>query len=278
MAELNQIKTRIKTVGGVKKVTSAMKLVSTVKLQKWKNKMLANREYSLTLQEITDLVFSDEKIKNTIYSQVNLEAKKNLYIIVSSTLGLCGSYNYNIFDLANSKIKKEDDAIILGKKAISFFKNNEFRKIEGFDLYNSINDEKLIRNLTNYILDEYNRGTYREIHIIYTMYKNSLTFLPKDEIILPLGEVSVNERDRPIFEPSINELANNLVPMFVKTNLFARLLESEVSEHASRSNAMNLATDNANDILDKLKIEFNKARQAAITNEITEIVSGANVI
>ena len=115
MAELNQIKNRIKTVGGVAKVTSAMKLVSTVKLQRWKNKMLNNREYSLSMKEITNLVLSDPSIKETSYSKVNEKATKSLFIIVSSTLGLCGSYNYNIFDLAGSKIQKDDDAVILGK-------------------------------------------------------------------------------------------------------------------------------------------------------------------
>ena len=124
----------------------------------------------------------------------------------------------------------------------------------------------------------YKKGIYKEVHIIYTMYKNSLTFIPTDEKILPLGSIESSDGYLPIFEPSPNELANILIPLFVQTTIYQKLLESEVSEHASRSNAMNAATDNAKEILDKLKIEFNKARQAAITSEITEIVSGANAL
>ena len=278
MAELNQIKNRIKTVGGVAKVTSAMKLVSTVKLQRWKNKMLNNREYSLSMKEITNLVLSDPSIKETSYSKVNEKATKSLFIIVSSTLGLCGSYNYNIFDLAKVSLKENDEVIILGKKALSFFKNDNFTTLDGYEEYNSVNDEKIIKTLTRYILKSYKEEKYREVHIIYTKYKNSLTFIPTDERILPLGLSNNEEVNLPIIEPSLDELANNLIPLFIQTVVFSRLLESEVSEHGARSNAMNLATDNANDILDKLKIEFNKARQAAITEEITEIVSGANVI
>ena len=278
MAELNQIKNRIKTVGGVEKVTSAMKLVSTVKLQRWKNKMLNNREYSFTMKEITDLVLSDKNIKETAYSKVNEDAKKNLYIIVSSTLGLCGSYNYNIFDLAQTKLTKDDDAVILGKKGFAFFKNDEFSKLPGYEEYSSVSDEKIIKSLTKYVLEAYKKGIYKEVHIIYTLYKNSLTFIPTDEKILPLGSFESSDGYLPIFEPSPNELANILIPLFVQTTIYQKLLESEVSEHASRSNAMNAATDNAKEILDKLKIEFNKARQAAITSEITEIVSGANAL
>lgn len=278
MAELNQIKNRIKTVGGVEKVTSAMKLVSTVKLQRWKNKMLNNREYSFVMKEITDLVLSDKNIKETAYSKVNEDAKKNLYIIVSSTLGLCGSYNYNIFDLAQTKLTKDDDAVILGKKGFVFFKNDEFTKLPGYEEYSSVSDEKIIKSLTKYVLEAYKKGVYKEVHIIYTLYKNSLTFIPTDEKILPLGSFESSDGYLPIFEPSPNELANILIPLFVQTTIYQKLLESEVSEHASRSNAMNAATDNAKEILDKLKIEFNKARQAAITSEITEIVSGANAL
>ena len=278
MAELNQIKNRIKTVGGVAKVTSAMKLVSTVKLQRWKNKMLNNREYSLSMKEITDLVLSDPSIKETAYSKVNEKATKSLFIIVSSTLGLCGSYNYNIFDLAGSKIQKDDDAVILGKKGLAFFKNDEFEKLPGYEEYSSVSDEKIIKTLVEYILKAFKDGVYKEVHVIYTNYKNSLTFVPTDEKILPLGSFDSTDGYLPIFEPSPNELANILIPMFIQTTIYQRLLESEVSEHASRSNAMNAATDNAKEILDKLKIEFNKARQAAITSEITEIVSGANAL
>ena len=125
---ITQIKNRKKAVSGVKKITNAMKLVSTIKLQKFRNQMAANKIYSDTLSDILSCVYSSLNEKDRKYFEVNNDVDKNLYIIVSSTLGLCGAYNYNIFEVAEANIKSEDDAIILGKKGISYFKNNEFTK------------------------------------------------------------------------------------------------------------------------------------------------------
>lgn len=277
--QLNKIKKRIKSVKSSYKVTSAMKLVSTVKLKKYRNKMLANKEYSLMMDKITRSVLSGASKVETPFSVVNTNANKNLYIVISSTLGLCGSYNNNIFKVAEANITKEDDAIILGNKAISYFKNGEFNKVEDFSTYTSINDEKIIKSLVNYITDSYSKGEYREIHLIYTEYKNSLVFLPKDYTLLPLKAIDSKEDNiPPLLEPSESELVEMLVPIFIQGQVYSRLLESEVCEQAARANAMENATDNASELLNNLQIEFNKARQAAITQEITEIVGAANAL
>ena len=280
--QLTKIKTRIKTVKGAYKVTSAMKLVSTVKLRKYKNQMLANKEYSLTMEEITKTVMENiHKVKSP-YMRENTEANKNLYVIISSTLGLCGSYNNNIFKVAEVALKKEDDAIILGKKSMTHFKNGEFGKVEGFEEYHSINDQSLINQMVRYILDAYLKGEYKEIHLIYTEFKNSIVFLAKDFKLLPVRETNNEnegiEKYPPLLEPSKEELVNTLFPLYLKNEVYAKLLESEVCEHASRMNAMENATDNAKEILDNLKIEFNKARQTSITQEITEIVAASNAL
>lgn len=273
--ELTKIKSRIKSVGSTLKVTSAMKLVSTVKLKRWKNKMLANRDYSHEIDEITNLVLSNASNVNTPFKQINARATKNLYIIVSSTLGLCGSYNVNIFKLADSKVQKEDDAIILGGKGIAHFKNGEFTKIEDFNDYSSVNDVKIINQITNLVVNEYLKGTYKEIHLIYSEYKNSLVFQPKDYMILPLVTEGKELGFPPIMEPTPTKLVEELVPLYLKTTINSKLLESEVCEQAARCNAMENATDNANELLNNLQIEFNKARQAAITQEIIEIVGAS---
>ena len=209
------------------------------------------------------------------------DTSKNLYVIISSTLGLCGSYNNNIFKVAEVALKAEDDAIILGKKSITHFKNGEFTKVEGFEDYHSVNDQSLINQMVRYILDSYLKGEYKEVHLIYTEYKNSIVFLAKDFKLLPLKE-NKSEKDNmnypPLLEPSKEELVNTLFPLYLKNEVYAKLLESEVCEHASRMNAMENATDNAKEILDNLKIEFNKARQTSITQEITEIVAASNAI
>ena len=273
-----KIKSRIKSVSGAYKVTSAMKLVSTVKLKQWRNKMLANKEYTNQLSEVVDLLFAFSKKANSIFLSPQ-KGNKKLYIVISSTLGLCGSYNNNIFKVSDSKIKEEDDAIILGEKGIAHYENGEFKILEGFSHKYSIENRHLINKLTHFVIDEYQKGTYSEIHIIYSEYKNSLVFLAKDFTLLPL---SFDNEEKlgypPIFEPNEEELVNTLIPFYIKTALFSKLLESEVCEQGARSNAMENATNNAKDLLDELKIEFNKARQAAITQEITEIVAASKAI
>ena len=273
-----KIKSRIKSVSGAYKVTSAMKLVSTVKLKQWRNKMLANKEYNNELSEVVDLLLMSLKDHNSPYLYKN-ESDKKLFIIISSTLGLCGSYNNNIFRVSDAKITEKDEAIILGEKGIAHYEDGDFVQIEGFSESYSIENKTLIEKMTDYILKEYESGSYSEIHIIYSEYKNSLVFLAKDYQLLPLNfEKKELDGYPPIIEPNGKELVKTLIPFYIKTALFSKLLESEVCEQGARSNAMENATNNAKDLLDDLKIEFNKARQAAITQEITEIVAAAKAL
>lgn len=275
--EVTRIKKRIKSVTGSYKITSAMKLVSTVKLKKWKGKMLATKEYSKRVDEIAKMVFSSVEESNNPFFITNDKADKNLYIILSSSLGLCGAYNNNIFRLADAKIKKNDEAIILGNKAISHYKNGAFKQIEDFKEYSSVRDEAIIKSIVNFISKEYTKGTYKEVHLIYTAYKNSLVFHPCDYVVLPLKGSEPIKGYPPLMEPSKEALINSLVPFYLKNSVYAKFLESEVCEQAARSNAMENATKNAEELLDSLQIEFNKARQGAITQEITEIVGGSNM-
>ena len=273
--EVARIKKRIKSVGGSYKITSAMKLVSTVKLKKWKNKMLANKDYALRIDEIAKTVFANiEESNNPYFTKKN--ADKNLYIVLSSSLGLCGAYNSNIFRLADIKISEKDDAIILGNKAISHYQNGAFNRIETFKEYSGVSNVGTIDAIVEFIKKEYLKGTYREIHLIYTAYKNSLVFHPVDYQVLPLT-MEKQEKDPypPIMEPNQEALIDVLVPLYLKNSIYAKFLESEVCEQAARSNAMENATKNAEELLENLQIEFNKARQAAITQEITEIVGAS---
>ena len=274
--EVARIKKRIKSVSGSYKITSAMKLVSTVKLKKWKNKMLANKEYALRIDEIAKTVFAHlEESENPYFTPK--KADKKLYIVLSSSLGLCGAYNSNIFRLADAKIKENDDAIILGNKAISHYQNGVFNKIETFKEYANVSNVSTINSIVEFIKKEYLNGTYAEIHLIYTSYKNSLVFHPVDYQVLPLKMDKEEKKDPypPIMEPNQESLVNVLVPLYLKNSIYAKFLESEVCEQAARSNAMENATKNAEELLDNLQIEFNKARQAAITQEITEIVGAS---
>ena len=277
--QITKIKARIKTVSSALKVTSAMKLVSTVKLNRYKNKMLANREYSSRINEISDEVLKWAKTESK-YARKDNEINKKLYVIVSSTLGLCGAYNANIFKLADANVGKDDDLLVLGKKGLTHYDNSEYKLVLDFSKYHSIKDEQIVRDLSDYLINQFLEGHYSEIHLIYSSYKNSIAFIPVDSLILPIKqESSENEIGfSPILEPNEETLLDNLVPLFLKATIYSKLLESEVCEQAARCNAMESATDNANEILDALNIEFNKARQAAITQEITEIVGAAEAL
>ena len=239
--------------------------------------MLATKDYALRIDEIAKMVFSSVEESNNPYFTLNLKTNKNLYIVLSSSLGLCGAYNNNIFRLADSHIKENDEAIILGKKAISHYKDGKFTKIENFKEYSSIRDEAVIKSIVNFISKEYLKGTYKEIHLIYTAYKNSLVFHPCDYLVLPLKGEKSDKGYPPIMEPNQETLLNTLVPLYLKNSVYAKFLESEVCEQAARSNAMENATKNAEELLENLQIEFNKARQGAITQEITEIVGASNM-
>ena len=276
---VTKIKSRIKSVDSAYKVTSAMKLVSTVKLKQWRNKMLSQKGFLDEVNEVVDLLLMYAKKYQSVFSKENIEATKNLYLVVSSTLGLCGSYNNNIFKISDVAIKENDEAIILGGKGISHYKDGDFKALEGYENYTSSEDKDIVEKITNYILNEYKKGTYKEIHIIYSEYKNSLVFLAKDFRLLPLV---IEEKEAngygPIMEPSPNKLADEIIPFYLKSLIYAKLLESAVCEQGARSNAMENATNNAKDILDSLKIEFNKARHGAITQEIIEIVAAAKSV
>ena len=275
--QLVAIKKRIKSVSGAYKVTSAMKLVSTVKLRRWKDKMLNNKAYSLELSSICDEIFGFCEDVESPFIVESPKAKKDLYIVVSSTLGLCGSYNQNVFKIADKVISPNDDLIILGNKGISHF-GNFTSKIDTVD-YSSNIDPNLIKALTEYALTNYEKGEYKKVHIIYSTYKNSLSFLPEDFILLPLKKDNKpNNGIPPLMEPTKEKLFRDLIDIYLKSIIHSKLLEAEVCEQAARSNAMENATKNAEDLLGTLNLEFNKARQAAITEEIVEIVAGSTEV
>ena len=277
--QITKIKSRIKTVSGALKVTSAMKLVSTVKLNRYKNKMLANREYSSRINDISDEVLKWAKTKSKFAVGAS-EINKKLYVIVSSTLGLCGAYNANLFKLADATVTENDELVVLGKKGLTHYNNGNYQLILDFSDYHSIKDEKVIKKLSEYLIKQFLDGNYSEIHLIYSSYRNSLAFIPKDALILPIKQESQEDElgFAPILEPNEEILVDTLVSLLLKTTIYSKLLESEVCEQAARCNAMESATDNANEILESLQIEFNKARQAAITQEITEIVGAAEAL
>lgn len=271
-------KSRIHTVSGAHKITSAMKLVSSIKLSKNKNKLASFSAYNDEIETtLVDILNKTDNIHSP-YITDNEESKKDLFIVITSSLGLCGAYNSNIFSLIQELIKEEDDVIVFGEKGNTYFKNGKYSILNDLEFKDFHDNIKFFIQLSSFIKEKFLSKTYRRIHCIYTKYKNSLTFVPTDKIILPISFIKedISQTNDYIIEPDKDLIIKTLFDLYIDNNIRNCFLESDISEQASRNLAMDNSTKNAEELLETLKIEFNKARQNAITQEIIEIVSASN--
>lgn len=275
---MQEIKRRIKSVESTKKITKAMELVATSKLRKTRNQLDELKPYYDTVrQTIAEILESNKDVESPYLLQH--KNGKTVYIVIASSLGLCGGYNSNIAKMLQSVVKQNDKVYAVGSKAVSMLRNYEDVDTTYLDLNNtlSFNDVvKLVAGLTS----SYKNGMIQEIKIIYTEFVNNLTFTPRVKTLLP---VNSNEFDHlnvsnkfTIFEPSPKAVLDSLVPMYLQAVIYGYLVEAVTSENASRRISMENATDNAEELTEQLLLKYNQARQTAITNEISEIVAGAN--
>lgn len=288
-------KRRIQTIQSTEKITKAMKLVASVKYQKWRKMYEANKGYTQGMEEVMNITVDSidfSKIKTPACLQ-HFSDTKNLYIIVTSSLGLCGSYNYNIFRMIDPLLKPDDELLLIGQKGYIHYKESKYIH---HDDYLSLMDQFTYNNvkaMRHYFYRLYRTQLYKTVTLVYTEYRNSLSFVTTMKQLLPLDIdkkkiISSQDDDdvtsyddemigyEPIFDPSPEAVADLVLPHYIDATLYSKLIESELSEQSSRRNAMETATDSADKIKDSLKIVYNKARQGAITQEITEVVSGAN--
>ena len=277
---LQQTKTRIRSVASTKKITKAMELVATSKLRKAKDINMKVTPYKNEVFEIISYCANNIIDKDYKYFNEN-DVSKSLHIIVTSTLGLCGGYNINITKYVLNNIPKEDDLIVIGSKGINFLKNKGYNIIKAFPELPGLDlKESLSSSLSHEVLSQFDMKNYKNINMVYTKFINSLTFEPEKVQLLPLSSiVEVPDiKKELLLEPSAEEVLDNLIPFYLTTAIKTLLFESMLSEQASRRTAMENATDNASELEDKLLLEFNKSRQASITQEITEISGAANAI
>ncbi len=275
MSNLVKTRRRINSVSSTRKITNAMELVASVKLKRFKSIMENGNNY---VDSILDVV---EKLNSYINKDNDSSLNKSnikLVIIVNSNLGLCASYNNDLFKYAQSILSKDDEIITIGLKGFNHYKN----------LFNNINSKYInlgnkiciedVNHFADYIYKEFKSNKYKEVRVIYTEYINSITYAPTNIQLLPVKNELEVEKSlmEPIIEPNPEALLKELMPIYLSSVLYQILLTSQVSEQASRRVAMENATDNADDLIKELKLEYNKARQGAITQEITEVVSGAN--
>lgn len=277
-------KRRITTIRSTEKITKAMKLVASVKYQRWKKYFEENKAYITGMNQtmLRTLAGVDfyEAGKPNILTSYNKD--KTLYIVVTSTLGLCGAYNYNLFKALDPVLKKQDELFFIGTKGLSHYNNKDYKKHTDYvDLLDNFT-YSAVRRMRHQIVRLYKSQNYSKVVLVYTKYVNSLTFTPVLHQLLPLDPKleGVDEVKKslnpPIFEPDVQSVLEQILPHYIDASLYHKLIESELSELASRRNAMETATDAADKIQAQLQLEYNKARQNAITQEITEVVAGAN--
>lgn len=274
---LHKTKRRIASVNSTKKITKAMELVATVKLKRFKNVMLENEAYAKELVEIIHHLFAHIDVEDNPYL-VETKSEIDLYVVVSSNLGLCASYNNNIFNFVNENVKKDNTVVIpVGFKGNIYLRKEGYKLLEDYVSLNEHIEFEDIKKLGEFVTNEFVNGKYRSVKLIYTHYVNSLKFVPEEIYLFPLSKVEGETLAgyEPILDPNAKTLIDELVPIYVSSTLYHKIIESQVSEQASRRTAMENANDNADEIIDKLTLEYNKARQAAITQEITEVVSGS---
>lgn len=276
---LNRVKRRILTVENTKKITNAMKLISSVKVRQIQNSFNARLTFLNDLKEVLNIIgnASYPTSTNPLLKGYK-DASKTLYIVVSSSLGLCGSYNYNVIRYFENIFKNDDEVITIGDKI-----DKEVIEDQNITLYSDFKD--VLNNLTmsncrvlqKFILDKFLSGKYKEVVLVYTKYINQIASKVETIKLLPL-EFEKNksmELDSPDFGQNLNLLLDKFVKKYLTSALYIKFYESILSEQSSRRNAMDNADKNAEELVDKLKIEYNKARQTAITQEITEVVSGS---
>lgn len=271
-----EIKNRIKTIGSIKKITKAMKLVASAKLAKQKSIMEQNRIYTSYLNEILEKIVVD--VKENEHPFLMRNEGKPLYIVITSDMGLCGAYNGNIFRFAKD-LDKNADMIVIGQRGAGWAKSSGFNIVETYcNLNDDCYDELSI--IMKEALEQYLSKKYGSIHILYTKFLNTVSYETTLSQVLPVIKPNIEKtvQKEVIFEPSQKNILDYLIPMYLNANLYRSYLESKTSEHASRRTAMESATDNADELQDKLELQYNQARQAAITQEISEIVGGADAL
>ena len=282
MANLKEIRNRISSVSSTMQITSAMKMVSAAKLKKAQDAITAMRPYSNKLTEILQSLSSSIDSDNKYAQKRNL--KKVLIVSITSNRGLCGGFNSNIFkkstELANSVYNDSDVSFVaIGKKGNDFLQksfNVETNHIDIFDKLNMENVSLIAESLMEMFINE----DFDKIDIVYNKFKNAATQVVVSEQFLPISDVEddSNNNSDYIFEPSKKKIIEELIPKSLKNQLFKAIRDSWASEHGARMTAMHKATDNATELRDQLKLAYNQARQAAITNEILEIVGGAEAL
>ncbi|WP_134088354.1 ATP synthase F1 subunit gamma [Olivibacter sp. XZL3] len=289
MANLKEVRNRIASVSSTQQITRAMKMVSAAKLKRATNAIVQLRPYAEKLKDILANLSASVEGASSPFMAVR-KPKKILLVVVTSNRGLAGAFNANVIKATNLLIankyqeqhrKGNVKIIAIGKKGQDYYRKNKYEVLGNHsELFSKLNFENTSK-ITETIMAGFIAGEFDRVELVYNQFKNAAVQILKTEQLLPLVPAE-QEEIKPsenavdyIFEPSKEEIIQELIPKSIKIQVYKAVLDSHASEHGARMTAMDKATDNAGELLKSLKLSYNQARQAAITTELTEIVSGA---
>ncbi len=284
MANQRDIKRRIRSVTSTQQITKAMKMVAAAKLRRTQEAVIATRPFTSKLNEVLSRIVASAK-DNLEHPLLEVRTVKKVgFVVVSADRGLSGGYNANIIKQALQSFNEHKDVeygiVTIGNKANGFLKKRGY-PIE--EEYASVSDVPTLEeaiNITNKVKDFYLNGVYDEVYMVYTKFITAMQHKPQTIKLLPIEPpqgVQLDERDY-IFEPTPQEVMGRLLPMYLQNQVLGMLMEAKASEHGATMTAMDSASNNASEMIADLTLWYNRARQAAITNEISEIVGGANAL
>ncbi|KRT16638.1 ATP F0F1 synthase subunit gamma [Pedobacter ginsenosidimutans] len=289
MANLKEVRNRIASVQSTQQITKAMKMVSAAKLKRATNAIIALRPYATKLKEILGNLSASLEGSSSPFIQER-EPNKVLIVTVSSNRGLAGAFNMNVIKAANNliaekyseQLKNGNVSIIsIGKKTQDFYEKRNYNVIgNNNEVYAALTFENITK-ITDVIMAGFIKGEFDKVEVVYNRFKNAAVQFITTEQLLPLPKAEETKVESKttnvdyILEPSQEEIVEQLIPKSVKIQLYKAVLDSHASEHGARMTSMDKATENAGELLKALKLSYNQARQAAITTELTEIVSGA---
>lgn len=291
MASLKEVRIRITSVSSTQQITSAMKMVSAAKLKRAQDAITQMRPYAGKLREIFENISGSLSGSDSVFSKER-KVENVLLVVVTSNRGLCGGFNANVIKKANALVKnqyagKNISLLCIGKKGNDAFRKGGLKVISG-EMHgnpNELFDKLTYANVSPYaekVMELFAKGQYDRVDIVYNQFKNAAVQNVMAEQFLPVAATQEKGAKKKtndyIFEPTQEEIVKDLIPRTLKTQLYKALLDSHAAEHGARMTAMHKATDNAKEMLRELKLTYNKARQAAITGEILEIVGGAEAL
>ncbi len=285
--QLKEVRQRISSVQSTQQITKAMKMVSAAKLRRAQDAIIQMRPYAQKMQSILSNLVSSLNQDLHLPLADERPVQHVLIIAITSDRGTCGAYNSNVIKAAKSLIAEQYQSqydkgnvtiLPLGKKALEYFEKYNYKLEKSYwNIFSDLSFEN-IKRVAQYAQESFLNGTYDKVELVYSQFRNAATQVFVKEAYLPIPKIEKSENEKEsdyIFEPSKEGIMSELMPKILNTQIFKALLDAHASEHGARMTAMDKATENANEMLKDLKISYNRARQAAITTELTEIVSGA---